>query len=920
MRTGGLNPSEGARAKNLTLFSNTGVPANPEEGQVAFDSSTTPSTLWIYQNSAWERIETSANTGWTYVTDSPELVAALTAQKRNILVEIGTYSLTAAVAPYDDLTLLGLGNYLNDDGTAGVTIELNGNDTGGFVHAATKTSALALASAPVRGDLDMNLSAQIGSIYKAGDALVSYNLRGQSTGAPTHILGKTTQATDTALRMHNTFPWDTTLSYLTPPTTCQVHTDILKNFTIENIAFRDPSGYGSGNEAIDISGGINIKLKKIKNHSGTANGGILLKNVVGLKIEEVLGEFNDSNNAWTIKGCAEIDIKNCTKNPEVDILTAYWVHYILNCYNLNVDDIRGSNIWINYSTQFEINNYHREYDNADGDDFHHNSFFAYTNSSIGNIAEDTYDDVFGISTCQYFKLDNIHVRSTLTGTKHAFQVTNSDNYSVLNCSAPNADADLKIVHGGSTNYREFGNDWQGNVVHEGIATSAGSAFLGTKFEATFTITAPDYNTHMLGGVVTVNGVPFTGVASAPTADEFIVSPTSMWTTFANLRDAINAHVHANLTNITATAYNKASVFLSCVWDIEGASPSFTITADYGSTYYETYYVLGSDAVSQGAHGIHSYVIGRDSGVSASSEDSMVISSPDSYISSAYDGTVIVGGIGNTIAGDTYSSAIIGGTGNRITTDGETTNVIIAGEDNWIGGGSYCAMLGGYSHWQWGVPYIDVYVGGSDNYNGSTYGYNVFVGAERCWQGEDAYNNIIFQQRHLVNGEYKFIHGSYGEAVNDHSDMYYKYIHARGGSTIKAQFGRLIRNVATTSATPSTIKFFDVNDISPSSNKLATCVYAFNIKMTAIQYATGGAGAIGDCCVKYYKGVIKNVGGTVSLVGNITETIVAYDTDALDFALIIAANDSTKSLDVQCQGELNKSIEFMYSIETEECGR
>ncbi len=49
------------------------------------------------------------------------------------------------------------------------------------------------------------------------------------------------------------------------------------------------------------------------------------------------------------------------------------------------------------------------------------------------------------------------------------------------------------------------------------------------------------------------------------------------------------------------------------------------------------------------------------------------------------------------------------------------------------------------------------------------------------------------------------------------------------------------------------------------------------------------------------GAIKNVGGTVSLVGTVTETIIVQDAGAAGWAVTITADDTNKSLEMAFTG-------------------
>ena len=402
---------------------------------------------------------------WTVVSTATELLAAIANQDKNIYMKIGVYNITSPIALYSGLTILGEGNYLSDDGSAGVLIELETENMQGFTHLSTVSSSFGFSTPPERGDTILALDSAIGAILPAGDALLTYVMNSKNVA---HILGTTTTAIDTTVKLHNNIPWDYTLSIHITPTVFKYITNIVKNISIDNISFSNPNAPGV-NESIFIEGGTNINLKRIQTVSPVdgGTGGILLKSIVGVHLEEINGEYYNDNQALSLYGCAEVTLKNTGLDPEVEIADAYWTHELDACYNMKISDIRGTTLWLDTCTQFEISNYHREFVEAEGEDWAACSYFSIENSSIGNatVTASAYPP-FRITTSQYFKIDNMHVRNTIVGTSDsdaAFVFITCKNYTVTACTADNAA--VPIYHQSATNYKEFGNGWQGDVVH-----------------------------------------------------------------------------------------------------------------------------------------------------------------------------------------------------------------------------------------------------------------------------------------------------------------------------------------------------------------------------------------------------------------------------------------------------------------------
>ena len=474
MRTSGLNPSEGSRIKNLTLFNNTGVPADPEEGEMAFDTSTSPSSLWIYQDSAWERVTTSANEGWTYVTDTAEFLTAFAAQKKNILMEKGVYTLTTDLTLYSDLTILGSGTYLTDaDGTAGTVIQWNKAAPGGsglnFVYNDIDV-VNDFDVAPSRGSTYFGWQNQIGLIIPAGDTLVSYTSSGANRVS--HVLGQTTATDDTGMNIHGRFPWDTSLAIYNTPTDLHYHTNVIKNFHMENILF--DSFNSPLYEMLYIRGGINITLKKISQTGSGVLGELILQECVGVKIDKIKTSYIYS---LSILGCSDMSIRDLSRAPAFVVSTKNYICYIASCFNFTIDGVSAAAVEIRHSTGFEISNYHRminlDETHSNNAQFEENSFFKVSNASYGNVGTIASNEVgmFSLHDCYYGTLSDIHVRSAYAGTADTDAAFNFDNchYITLeNSSAPNM-GKASYFHNGSANNREIGNAWQGEVLHSGEA-------------------------------------------------------------------------------------------------------------------------------------------------------------------------------------------------------------------------------------------------------------------------------------------------------------------------------------------------------------------------------------------------------------------------------------------------------------------
>lgn len=129
--------------------------------------------------------------------------------------------------------------------------------------------------------------------------------------------------------------------------------------------------------------------------------------------------------------------------------------------------------------------------------------------------------------------------------------------------------------------------------------------------------------------------------------------------------------------------------------------------------------------------------------------------------------------------------------------------------------------------------------------------------------------------------------------------------------------------ATDSATPILLRLYYFDTISIPVNSIAH----FEGSITAIQNS-GGAGTIGDAAVFVFKGTIKNIGGTTALMGSILyqdstgswgTTPVAFASEAATstWTVLVSANNTTDTLDIQVTGQANKNIWWTCSLKLNE---
>jgi hypothetical protein len=225
---------------------------------------------------------------------------------------------------------------------------------------------------------------------------------------------------------------------------------------------------------------------------------------------------------------------------------------------------------------------------------------------------------------------------------------------------------------------------------------------------------------------------------------------------------------------------------------------------------------------------------------------------DNEIFSANSST-ICGGTGNNIAFG-GNATIAGGTGNSITGNGESST-ISGGTGNAIEGGGYgSAAIGG----------------GEGNSITSTYG-TIPGGANACARSY---------------GQMAYASGAFSAAGDAQASVY------------------VCRGVTTNAAQTEIFPDGDSQRIIMSTNS----TWCFDVLVT-------GRASNGNSAGYQIRGVIKNIGGTTSLVGSLTKTVLAEDVSAWDAT--VAADDTNDALSVRVTGAAGTNIRWVANVRTVE---
>ena len=133
------------------------------------------------------------------------------------------------------------------------------------------------------------------------------------------------------------------------------------------------------------------------------------------------------------------------------------------------------------------------------------------------------------------------------------------------------------------------------------------------------------------------------------------------------------------------------------------------------------------------------------------------------------------------------------------------------------------------------------------------------------------------------------------------------------NTTNNRVGKQISRNTTTDATITELYL----DGSAGTVDIATnSLVSFKIIMTGVQ--TGGTnGLVGDSMIKQVEGGIKNIAGTTSIIGTITEKDIAIDSGATDWNIYVTADDTSDYLKLEVKGGTGESISWTANIELTE---
>lgn len=274
---------------------------------------------------------------------------------------------------------------------------------------------------------------------------------------------------------------------------------------------------------------------------------------------------------------------------------------------------------------------------------------------------------------------------------------------------------------------------------------------------------------------------------------------------------------------------------------------------------------------------------------------------------AGDESVIGGGNGNEIGSTSNNAVIAGGNSNAIRTVAAPYATIGGGSDNVISGGSDYAVIAG---------------GSSNTISSSALRNTIGGGGSNTISGSGSINTIGGGSQNTISGTGATIPGGeLNTATGNYSQAGGQYAHDRGvrGAVVHAggrfaadgdaQREQYVLFRQTTNATPTALTAGGA--AASASNQPALAASGGAMAFTGRVVARDSSDTAGF----QIQGTIRNLSGTVALVGTPTVTALGASAGASTWAVTVAADNTNKCLQILGTGEAAKTIKWVCSIES-----
>lgn len=239
---------------------------------------------------------------------------------------------------------------------------------------------------------------------------------------------------------------------------------------------------------------------------------------------------------------------------------------------------------------------------------------------------------------------------------------------------------------------------------------------------------------------------------------------------------------------------------------------------------------------------------------------------------------------------TGSQAVIGGGANNTASFANST---VGGGISNTAGAAYATVPGGNGNTASGQ--YSIAAGRSNTASGAQ---SAAFGHTNTVAGTSA---AAFGQNNTANGTTSFVTGSFGNARSINSARVHSATTGRQSTEVP-----LYRN--TTDAT-ATVLTSDGGAAAATNQYALSSGMASCLRIMVIARQTAGSGTVGDCKAWVADALLKNIGGTTSLVAAVSPTAVAADAGAAAWSIAITADNALDVLKVEVTGEASKTIQW-----------
>jgi len=185
------------------------------------------------------------------------------------------------------------------------------------------------------------------------------------------------------------------------------------------------------------------------------------------------------------------------------------------------------------------------------------------------------------------------------------------------------------------------------------------------------------------------------------------------------------------------------------------------------------------------------------------------------------------------------------------------------------------------------------------------GSSVLGGRSNIAQGE---SSACLNERNYAVGNYSMAGGRYAKATNR-----CQFAIGAGANTTAGDFqvSTIAAGISTTDATQTTLLAGATNIVIP-----ADTTWAFSALVSARSDEADG----NNCAAWELKGLLKrDEAGNTAIVGVVSITDIAADTDAMPWDVDCVANDTNESLDIRVTGEAATNIRWVAKVDISQVG-